>query len=76
MEITDKIVSASLNDVAHMVFPSFISLESQKQKMQRRMGKPKEISIQKTVVLLEGSITVFHTSKMERNWTNSLLEKS
>jgi hypothetical protein len=48
MEITDETVDEGLNAVAHMVFP-FRALENQKQWMQRRMKKPKELSIRKYV---------------------------
>jgi hypothetical protein len=48
IEITDETVSASLNAVSQMVFP-FRALETQKQKMQCCMQKPKELSIRMTV---------------------------
>jgi hypothetical protein len=74
MEITDETVEEGFNAIAQMVFP-FRALENQKQWMQRRMQKPKELSIRKYVAAvgrLNNSLPVFPNSKE----TNSLLEKS
>ena len=61
LEATDETVTESLNAVAHMVFP-FRALETQKQWMRRRMRKPKELSIRKTVAAvgrLNNSLPLF-----------------
>jgi hypothetical protein len=51
LQITDEIISESLNAVAQMVFP-FRALETPKQWIQRCMQKFKELSIQKTVAAI------------------------
>ena len=48
LEATDQMITESLNAVAQIIFP-FRALETQKQWMRRRMHKPKELSIRKTV---------------------------
>jgi hypothetical protein len=59
--LSDEIVLQSLNAVALTVFP-FRALETQKQWMRRRMRKPKELSLRKTVAAvgrLNNSLPLF-----------------
>ncbi len=71
IEVTDETVNASLNAVAQMVFP-FRALETQKQWMRRRMRKPKELSIRKTVAAvgrLNNSLPLFPNGKESDKFT-------
>jgi hypothetical protein len=71
MEITDETVEEGLNAVAQMAFP-FRALETQKQWMQRRMQKPKELSIRKYVAAvgrLNNSLPVFPNGKESDKFT-------
>jgi hypothetical protein len=71
LKATDEMVTESLNDVAHMVFP-FRALETQKQWMQRRMRKPKEFLIRKTVAAvgrLNNSLPLFPNSTKSDKFT-------
>ena len=71
IEVTDETVTASLNAVAQMVFP-FRALETQKQWMRRRMRKPKELSIRKTVAAvgrLNNSLPLFPNGKESDKFT-------
>jgi hypothetical protein len=60
IEMTDETISASLNAVAQMVFP-FRALETQKQRMQHRIRKPKELPFGSPCLLSEDLITVYHS---------------
>jgi hypothetical protein len=69
--ISDKTVEEGLNAVAQMVFP-FRALEAQKQWMQRRMRKPKELPIQKTVAAvgrLNNSLRLYPGGKESNKFT-------
>jgi hypothetical protein len=61
LEATDQMIIESLNAVAQIIFP-FRAMETQKQWMRRRMHKPKELSIRKTVAAvgrLNNSLPLF-----------------
>jgi hypothetical protein len=65
LEITGETVEEGLNAVAQTVFP-FRALEIQKQWMRRRMQKPTELSIRKTVAAvrrLNNRVPVFPNGK-------------
>jgi hypothetical protein len=69
--LTDKTFGEGLNAVAQMVFP-FRALEIQKQWMQRRMRKPYELPIQKTVAAvgrLNNSLPLFPSRKESDKFT-------
>ena len=69
--LTDETVEEGLNAVAQMVFP-FRALETQKQWMRRRMRKPKELPIRKTVAAvgrLNNSLPLFPSGKESDKFT-------
>jgi hypothetical protein len=71
IDLTDETVTEGLNAVAQMVFP-FRALETQKQWMQCRMQKPKELLIWKTVAAvgrLNNSLPVFPNGKESDKFT-------
>jgi hypothetical protein len=71
LDLTDETVEEGINAVAQMVFP-FRALETQKQWMRRRMRKPKELSIRKTVAAvgrLNNSLPVFPNGKESDKFT-------
>lgn len=71
VDSTEETVFAGLNAVALTVFP-FRALESQKQWMRRRMQKPKDLSIRKTVAAvgrLNQSLTFFPNGKESDKFT-------